>query len=69
MLETVNIELKRCPFCWSRPTHDHVLSDEEGGYYVKCWVCKARGPRVKRMGAAIGLWNCAMIMREKGKDD
>ncbi len=69
MSEILSLDIRRCPFCWSRPTHDDVLFDEEGRYFVYCKICSAQGPNVKRQEAAIGLWNCAMIMREKGEAD
>ena len=48
-------ELKPCPFC---PKGRRVaIFETEGGWYVRCDYCHARGPYEGRRQDAIELWN------------
>ena len=48
-------ELKPCPFC---PKGVRVaVFEAEGGWYVRCDYCHARGPYEGRRQGAIKLWN------------
>lgn len=50
-----NEYLKDCPFCQS----DTIEIGEEGGYYVYCSHCNARGAKFENVKEAIRRWdNC-----------